>query len=266
MSAEEHWEKKDSDSVVTNQATGNNDSSAENPEILSPITDTDVPYRNDLGFLELIYRVLFEPVKTFRRIAGNVPTGRVVLIFSTVKVLSMVVFVMGGMYSQSIFPGPFDGGSGQAMIKMMKAMLPVLAILGVFYEFTKWFLYSGLLYFLSELFGGRGKALGVLATTGLASLPILVFMPFQILLVAFGGIELSGSVSILIGLATMVWGFILVVLGLRETQQISTGRAVAVALTPAAVAVMLLILLFVLILAVLVPMGAVLQQVGDINF
>ena len=220
----------------------------------------------DLGFLDLIYGVLFNPVKTFRRMAGSIPTGKTVLIFSTVKVLSLLVFIISGFYSQNVFPSNFAGGSDMGMIGVFKIILPALAILGLFVEFIKWFLYSGILYFLAELFGGRGRALGVLATTGLASIPSLVFMPFQILISVFGGEGLSGAFGVLFWLATIVWGAILVVLGLRETQELSTSRALAVTFAPAVGAVVLLMLFFILILAVAAPLGMFFQQFGDIGF
>ena len=46
---------------------------------------------NTPGFLELIYGVLFDPVKTFRRIAQSPPLGSSAVIFSMVKVLSAAV-------------------------------------------------------------------------------------------------------------------------------------------------------------------------------
>lgn len=219
------------------------------------------------GILELIYGILFDPVRTFRRIAGSPPAGKVLVIFTIVKVLSILVFVVGGLFSSHSMFSIFPGQAGQGMAGAMRAAVPVAAVLGLIYEYFKWFVYSGILYLLAGLFGGRGRAAGVLAVTGLASLPALIILPFQMLLwILGGGGWMSGPAGILFWLATLSWGTVLVVIGIRETQLLSTGRAVAVALTPAAGLVAVFILLLVLLAAVAAPLGSLFDQFDDITF
>lgn len=221
------------------------------------------------GFLELIYGVIFDPAGTFRRIAGSPPMGKALLAFSTVKVLSALVFLVGGLFTTRSMLDSLPGHPGQVMDGMLRAMAPVVAFFGLLYEYIKWFVYSGTLYLLAGLSGGRGKAAGVLAATGLASLPALLFLPVQMLVLVLGGGVTGGSVIsglliFLTWIAVLVWGVVLVVIGIRETQGISTGRAVLVAFTPAALAVLILILLVVIIIAVAAPIGLFLNQFDDI--
>jgi len=200
------------------------------------------------GFLELIYGVLFDPVKTFRKIAQSPPLGSSVAVFSLVKVLSVAV---GGYIStryMSDLPGHEYGFE-----ELLRAMMPAVVVIILVYEYLKWFVYSGLLYLVAELSGGRGRAAGVLCVTGLASLPALLFLPVQTLATVFGGSGLTGPVNVLFWLGVMIWGCVLVILGLRETQHISTGRAVLAALAPAMVLLLVFILLLVLAVGMLAP-------------
>lgn len=201
------------------------------------------------GFFELIYGVLFDPVKTFRRIAQSPPLGSSAAIFSLVKVLSVAV---GGYISSRYMSGDLTGYEN-GIQELLRAMMPAVVVIILVYEYIKWFVYSGLLYLVAELSGGRGRAVGVLCVTGLASLPALLFLPVQTLATVFGGSGLTGPVNVLFWLGVMIWGCVLVILGLRETQHISTGRAVLAALAPAMVLLLVFILLLVLAVGMLAP-------------
>jgi len=200
------------------------------------------------GFLELIYGVLFDPVKTFRRIAQSPPLGSSAAIFSLVKILSVAV---GGYISTRYMSGLT--GDEYGIQELVRAMTPAVVVIILVYEYIKWFVYSGLLYLVAELSGGRGRAVGVLCVTGLASLPALLFLPVQTLATVFGGSGLTGPVNVLFWLGVMIWGCVLVILGLRETQHISTGRAVLAALAPAMVLLLVFILILVLAVGMLAP-------------
>ncbi|MFZ5632360.1 MAG: Yip1 family protein [Bacillota bacterium] len=217
------------------------------------------------GFLELIYGVLFDPVKTFQRIAESPPLKNVVLIFSLVKLLSVLV---GGYLTAKFVFADFAGGTPAGLEKLVRAMVPVAAVFGLVYEYIKWFVYSGLLYFLAELSGGRGRAVGVFAATGLASLPALLALPVQILAAILGGVGgVAWFINILLSFAVLIWGVVLVITGVRETQRLSTGRAVMVAFTPVITLVILSVVMLVLLLALAAgPLDLFLNQMEDINF
>ncbi len=219
------------------------------------------------GVLELVYGTLFDPVATFRRVAEHLPMGKVLLIFSMVKLLSFSVLLTGGFFSPHFLFGDMAAGpGGGAMEAAARAMTPALVALGLIYEYAKWFVYGGVLYLLAGLSGGGGRAAGVLAVTALASLPALLFLPVQILLALLEGAgRTAGAVNVLVWFVVLIWGAVLVALGLRETQGLSTGRSVAVALAPAAGIIALFLLLLVIIIAVAAPMGLYFSQFYDIN-
>lgn len=225
----------------------------EDPDVISP-EQKEVKQ----GLLELIYGVLFDPVKTFKRIAVEIPVGRTVLIFSIVKLLSLSV-VWYTLSSGLLSRGDLAGLGGYGGPPIAGAIIPVIMAVALIYEYVKWFVYSGALHLLADLAGGSGRAAGVLVTTGLAALPALLFLPFQILAAFFSGHWASGLVSFLIALAGMVWGYILVVVGIRETQRLGTGSAVLIALVPAGVIILVILIFVVLMAAMLMPMAGMID-------
>lgn len=203
------------------------------------------------GLFELVYGALFDPVQTFKRISGKLPLGWTLLIFSLVKVLSVTVFwytLSSDLMSRDI-AGVYDYDYGTADI--FRVMVPVIIAGALVYEYFKWFVYSGALHLLADLAGGSGKAAGVLVVTGLASLPALLFLPVQILITFWGGNWMAGLINFLIMLSVLIWGFILVVIGMRETQRLSTGSAVLVSLLPA-IAIVLATVFFTVMVATMV--------------
>ncbi|GBF35669.1 hypothetical protein DCCM_4798 [Desulfocucumis palustris] len=200
------------------------------------------------NFFEMIYGVLFDPVETFRRVAAAPPLGRVLLVYALVSVLGAL---MGYYFSSRVLQADMYRGAG-IFSGAMGTILPLIIFGGLLVTFVKWFVYSGLLHLVAELFGGSGRAVGVLAVTGLASLPALLFIPFELLLLLAAGEGPAATiVSGLFSLGSAVWGFVLVVLGIREVHGITTGRALAVALTPA-LALIALSILFILGIVLLV--------------
>ncbi len=179
-----------------------------------------------LGFLELVYGVLFEPVPTFSRVVQRLPLGQAFLIFTLVNV---AVAIMNGLLAaRFLHPHP----AGQAAL-VMKALAPVLAVSGLVFQYGKWFFYSAFLHLLAEFFGGRGRARGVWTVAGLASLPAVFLVPLNLLLLLSG---LKGPVMsllvYLLNFLVLVWGAALLVLGIRQEHGLSTSRAVAVVLLP----------------------------------
>lgn len=213
------------------------------------------PQKSSPGFLELIYGVLFDPVKTFQRAADDLPLGRTVLIFTLVKILSasMILWYTSDTLASELTSGGMPGLEANLVSEIIQIVIPVFIIMVLVYEYIKWFVYSGLLSLLADLMGGKGRAVGAMISTGLASLPSLLFVPFQIIAAAFGGKGLSDIVNFLVLVIVLIWGFILVVIGLRETQRLTTGSAVLVALIPALSFIVLFILLIILVITMMAP-------------
>jgi hypothetical protein len=205
------------------------------------------------GLFELVYGVLFDPVPTFKRMAGELPVGRTVLIFSLVKVLS--VSVLWYTLSSELLSGNLAGAYDREVAQISGALIPVIIALALMYEYVKWFVYSGTLHLLADLAGGSGRASGALVVTGLAALPALLFLPIQILIALLDGNWVWDLVSFIIMLAVFLWGFILVVLGMRETQRLSTGAAVLVSLLPAMAIILAVIIFTVMAVVMLYPLA-----------
>jgi hypothetical protein len=189
------------------------------------ITEPILPEK--IGFLELIYGVLFNPRPTLRQVAVQPPVGLTVLIFtlvSVVNVLSSVLMTTGK--GNLAFPG-----LPQTTAQVIQAFIPAIALLWLGLKYLQWFVYSGVLHLVATLLGGRGYAQGVFAVTGLAILPSLFIVPLNLL---FYWVR-TPSFTIIITLLSLliyVWGIILVIIGLREVYNFSTGKALLVLFLP----------------------------------
>lgn len=193
------------------------------------------------GFLELVYGVLFEPVGTMKKVARRPPLVSTALI---VAILSFFGALMGILTASRVLAEGLPAALEQ-FIPAIRALAPLGAVSGLFWGYLKWFGYSAILHLSADLLGGRGGARGVFAVVGLAGLPALLTIPVQLLSYLYG--PESTVVAVLVSLAALsvwVWGFILLVIGLREVHGLSTGRTVLVILSPyLALALLLLILL-----------------------
>lgn len=222
-----------------------------------PGVDEKVDEDKDRGLFDLIYGVLFDPVKTFREVALSPPLGRAALIFAVVNILGAV---MGYYTSSRVLLGEMDGITALGA-QIVEALFPLFVLGGLFFQFVKWAVFSGLLHLAAELYGGRGRVLGVLAVTGLAALPSILLLPIDLLLLITGWEGAAAAwLTILPGIASYVWGVALVVVGLREVHKFSTWRSVAAVLTPGVVMVILLILLVVGMAGMFASMAPVLEN------
>lgn len=210
------------------------------------------PVQPPLSVYEIIYGTLFEPVKTMKSVVQNPPVGTTLVI---VIVLALVE-LLTGLYT-SARGGPaslaMDMGLplGQAMefSRALRAATPVLAILGTVFYFVKWFFYSALLHLLAEFYGGQGKARTVFTVYGLAGLPTVFLIPLDVL-TTLAVPSMSTAVSTIGGLLVLVWGIVLLTIGLREAHGLGTGRTLAVIFTPVAAVFTLIVISIVGIMSV----------------
>ncbi len=110
---------------------------------------------------------------------------------------------------------------------------------------------GGLLFFLfAKLFKGRGTVVGMLAGLGYASCPYFLGAPLMAI------ISLTGTagyfLSSIIGFAASIWVLVLEIIAIRESQQISTGGAVATYFIPAVLLGIIFFLLIILITAFII--------------
>ena len=198
--------------------------------------------RNDAlgrpGFLELIYGILFNPVPTFCRIRELPPLGQAALIF-------FILALSNGILSFSFFRSAFSnlpGADFAAVAPALSGLFPFVIFFALVFSGLKWFLNGAVLHFLAELWGGTGTPKGTLTVYALAGLPGIFLVVAELLLRLLRIPEIAAAVlSSVVGLGILVWGIVLLVLGLRETHNFSTGAAVLTVLTPLAVLILLAI-------------------------
>ncbi|MCG8402883.1 MAG: YIP1 family protein [Firmicutes bacterium] len=179
------------------------------------------------GILDLIYGVLFDPVRTFAGFAQQPPVFAAVII---VVLLSLAQALMGMFNTPYYLNGlQLPGIPAQ---DAMQALMPLATAGGFVLGFVEWFFMAGVLHLLAELYGGRGRARGVFAVYGLAGLPAALIIPLQLLVSFFPSSAGVNIISGLLSLAVFIWFVILLVIGIREVHGFSTGRAAFTVFTP----------------------------------
>ena len=208
------------------------------------LVPTNLETSQPLNYYEIIYGVLFEPVQTMKRVVQNPPLGATLVIVISLSLVSLLTNLYTSAHGGSANLGQEMGlpiASAKMFSEALRVAAPMLAILGTLFYFVKWFFYSALLHLLADFYGGKGEARTVFVVYGLAGLPSVFLIPLDVL-TTLALPTLATLANTLGGLVVLIWGFILLTIGLRESHLLSTGRAVAVILTPVAVVFILIIL------------------------
>ncbi|SFG87544.1 hypothetical protein SAMN05660649_02968 [Desulfotomaculum arcticum] len=194
------------------------------------------------GILDIIYGTLFDPARTFAGFARNPRIGAAVLIVISINLLEALMgYYTTPRFMQSLrVPGMLE----HDYIKLTSMLF---AMGGFVFSLGKWFFMSGLLNLLSELFGGKGNARNVFAVYGIAGLPVVFMLPVQVMLMIFPEGFLQTLAAALFGTAIFIWSTVLLVIGLREVHQFSTGKAALVVIIPGGVLIVLAIVFMVII-------------------
>jgi hypothetical protein len=192
------------------------------------------------GFLEIVYGVLFEPVRTMKKVAENPPLTAALLSFTIISLLGAVMGLLA--FSKYLSQG-YDAGIDQ-LFPGAQALAPAGLFIGLILSYIKWFCYSAIINLVAELLGGRGSARGVFAAFGLAGLPLILIIPFQFLAYWYGTEVYAVTLLLmLVWLVLGIWSGIIFVIGIREVHAFSTGRSVLVLLIPCLSFILLLVLL-----------------------
>lgn len=225
------------------------------PEVDLEVEKTPVK----LSLLDLLYGILFSPVKTYRRVAELPPVGTTILL---VLSLNLVLAIMGTFSTDTEFARMNPDLMGPRVRAAIETAAPAMAMIGFIFNVLIWFFYSALLHLIADFFGGKGRAVTTFTVYGLASLPALVLIPFN-------GLELISNsniistLSIIMSIAVLIWGIVLLTLGLREVHQFSTGRALAVVVTPWVAGFVILVLITILLIGFLSSLAPQIQQFSN---
>ncbi|MFZ3170973.1 MAG: YIP1 family protein [Carboxydocellales bacterium] len=199
------------------------------------LPDTKIFPDQELTFVELCYGILFQPKETFSRIAQKPQVFYAFLIIIGVNVIQSLVDVIIGIPSSLAqieqMPGAIPGQM-QSFLKVVSqpSFATLLGALGLALGIFWWFMLSAIFQLLAELFGGKGKGLGVLSVTGASILPQVLLIPIQVIIYALNWPQLIATIlTIIIGVYTYI---VLPIIGISRVHMFGTGRSIATVLTP----------------------------------
>jgi hypothetical protein len=208
------------------------------------------------GFLELVYGVLFEPVKTFKKAARRPPLSMAILLVTILGLAGVLMWLLTVSRVINQTTGPLIAG------QFFSATRPVLVLGAVtmfLWGYIKWFGYSAFISLAAEMTGGTGRGRDVAAIVGLSLIPTILMIPAQLL-----NYYLSSSAFIVIViLVVWIWVTALMVIGVREVHGLSTGRTLLVVLSPVLILAVFAGLLLAAMVAVAMSMYTVMDLPGN---
>ncbi|MFA7467817.1 MAG: Yip1 family protein [Desulfotomaculaceae bacterium] len=206
------------------------------------------------GILELVYGVLFEPVRTFAGLTRQPPVLTAVVI---VVLLNLAEALMGLFTTPQYMRGLQLPNLPE--LDILRSIIPLAAVGGFFFGFVKWFFMAGLLHLLAVFYGGRGDARSVFTVYGLAGLPAALMIPVQLLAVYFESSAAFNIITGILSLAVFIWSVVLLIIGIREVHWISSGKAALTVFTP--------ILTFIILFIIgLIMLGSVMSTIPELQF
>ena len=255
MEDEREQDLKEEERAPETQAEPAGDEQAQTGEsMVSPGTYPEEPGDNagdtaeskPIGFLELVYGILFDPRRTFEAIAPKPPIGMAIVILIIVMVLSMLSGIIA-MGSSVIDPyqvfgeDPFRAYDAGIDLGSSIATIIFIAPFILFIYLLVLFIYSGYLHIVGEVLGGRGSSRGVFVVVCLSQLPYIFDIPVTFVAQFLG--YLGIALMVIANIGVFVWSVVIQVLGLSKTLRLSTGRSTLAVFSP-----LLLMLIFIFLL------------------
>lgn len=190
---------------------------------MQPQTDDNLSGK-ELGFAETVTGIITGPADTMREISRRKAFRLAVPAFFLALLVTNISAVLTEPELAQLLGGP-----GAALL--------VLTAFSFLYLLSQ----SGLCYSLARLFGCRGSFATLISLLALANVPSVFSAPLALLRFVPG---LAGGFFHGLGsFALAVWVVALGVLAVRETFQISTGRAVIIFFLPLFLVLLLVIVL-----------------------
>lgn len=193
-------------------------------------------------FLDDFYDILFRPAQGMKKISKEKTIWHGLLVYI---VVSLTVSLSSGIYQPEIlsqdlanFPFPVE------VTENMLRLLPFFNVL-VNITFTPLFflIWTSILHLTADILGGRNRSYRLGAVLGYGQLPYIFMAPVS-LLSEYTPFNLIGLASV----ALFLWSLVLKIIGLRETYDFSTPKAVISYILPAGVFI-LSIMVFLIILS-----------------
>ncbi|MDD1707356.1 MAG: YIP1 family protein [Methanoregulaceae archaeon] len=195
-----------------------------------------------MDYFELIKGFLLSPVETFQKVR-SADLGDALKYYLVIVVINAVLSAIVGLLMVSAIWAMFAPIFEQIGIPFTLAAgagVVVFAILMIFVQLLMLFIGAAWLHIFVYLLGGRKGYLQTLKAISYGSTPSMLigWIPF-------------------IGIIGAIWSFILGILGIRELQAMSTGRA-AGAVILAMIIILIIIILIIAVFAIafseIVPM------------
>ncbi|MGI6492431.1 MAG: YIP1 family protein [Peptococcaceae bacterium] len=185
------------------------------------------------GFLELVYGMLFEPGKTLHSVAQRPSLTIALALVTALTLAGVLIWLLTVSQAIDQLAGSAAEGFFPAAVKPVLALGAVLMFI---WGYIKWLGYSALVSLTAELLGGVGRSRDVAAIAGLALIPTILLIPAQLL-----NLYLDAALLMLISVPVVwVWVAVLLVMGVKESHRLSTGRALVAVISPV---ILLLVLL-----------------------
>jgi hypothetical protein len=186
-------------------------------------------FRIIMDFIELVKGFLLSPVETFQKVR-KADLGDALKYYMILVVIHAVLNVIISLVALSAIWAAFSSifeSLGIAVPAMVGFGIIIAAILMIFVYLLVLFIGAAWLHLWVYLLGGRKGYIETLKAIGYGNTPFMLL----------GWIPLIGFV---IG---MFWSFILAILGVRELQTMSTGRAAGAVILAVVVFFLIVILL-----------------------
>jgi hypothetical protein len=180
-------------------------------------------------FAEYLAGTIISPSETLRRIGEReaiLPAFVVVMLMAGISAATQLVLLAFNLDPFGAIEAEFPGLASQSFMAMQFTgivsnfiMVPVI-----------WLIVSGLLFGAAWLLGGRGRFMTLWAATGFALVPQLVTAPVtaagELLgLVGSGAQVLGWLITLPVSIGAFIWTLVLFAIAVRETMNVTTGRA-----------------------------------------
>ncbi|HEY9747008.1 MAG TPA: Yip1 family protein [Oculatellaceae cyanobacterium] len=167
------------------------------------------------GYLDLLYAVLFHPVRTFKELTGETePDNRLLLyaLFSVILVSAIAPVIR------------FINVGGQPVNLLL--FMPLSALIGS----LVWLLSGLVVAMLSYAFTEQTRFRTILTLSGFATLPWVFMGPISLLKVGLGAVGVV--LCALFGLSVWLWSVLLFALAIAVTYAMTAERVLIVLVMP----------------------------------
>ncbi|MDI6703840.1 MAG: YIP1 family protein [bacterium] len=157
--------------------------------------------------MELIYHFLFDPVSSIREIKKVRPC----LLAGSIVILATVSGTIGNLLVTGLAPD------------IAKISLTLGLVIKLISIFLLWLIFTSILHFIAEGLKGEGEVSSLFISLGFSFIPGILLTPLALISHIFGPLKVF--IYLLFGVIILIWIVILQVLALKETYQLSYGKA-----------------------------------------